>query len=78
MVRFLVSLFTGRIHAVILTVGRRGHSEHLFICEEDEVSGKLGKLISSGAVRLSQLLRTSPLEAYQLQILFYDTDNTMT
>jgi len=55
------------------------HSEHLFICKEDEVRSKLEKLLqkqlTSSAVRLSQLLYTSPLKAFQLQIRSYDADN---
>jgi len=56
------------------------HSEHLFICKEYQQNGKLEKffrssIYTSSAVRLSQLLRTSPLKAFQLQIPSYNADN---
>ena len=38
-------------------------------------SGKKIKSMANSAVRLTQLLRTSPLKAFQLQILLYNADN---
>jgi len=81
--RFLVSLGSSiylLLWAVILSVDRRSHSEHLFICKEDWSPRQTRKTFSEVAYSASceqcsspqSALRTSPLKAFQLQILSYD------
>jgi len=68
---------TGCLDAVVLPIVRWSDREHLFVCKEDKVSGRLQELLkrklsalhASSAVRVCQLLCTAPLETFQMQIL---------
>jgi len=61
---------------VVLPIVRWSDREHVFVRKEDKVSGrlleflkqKLSALHASSAVRVCQLLRTSPLETFQPQV----------
>ena len=59
---------------VVLPIVGCSDREHLFVRKENKVSGILRELHASSAVRVCQLLRTAPLETFQMRVFTNNPD----
>ena len=74
--KLLLQKFPQSATDFVLPIVRWSNREHLFVCNENRVSGRLRELLkqlstlhASSAVRVCQLLCMSPLQTFQTQVL---------